>query len=81
MEDGRVISGIDLDSPMIKGRKESMKSDGPATIEGSQEQELAMARESNLVNYATNGDESHLRSTIFISGKDQKYKLGDNRGK
>lgn len=42
----------------------------------------ALARESNVVNYATGqSNESRLRSTIYISGKSQKFALGGGQGK
>jgi len=37
-------------------------------------------RESNVVNYATNeGSQSRMRSTMYITGKSQKFALNANR--
>ena len=41
-----------------------------------------MARESNIVNYATNeGSESRLRSTMYITGRSQRFALNASKNR
>lgn len=71
MKDGRVMSGLDFQADM---RMKSDNQEEEKQTLGSQErqfvgQQNTIARESNIVNYATNqGSESRLRSTIYKQG-------------
>lgn len=78
MQDGRVVSGLDNPSPDLANEEQDHDEDaGTLASNGEPANKDNMARESNVVNYATNeSNESRLRSTIYISGKSQKFALG-----
>ena len=78
MNDGRVVSGMESGFKQDKEMEEdqgTLGSNGNVSVGGGAAN--TMAKESNIVNYgATNeGSDSRMRSTMYITGKSQKFAL------
>ena len=77
LNDGRVVSG--MESQYHRGEQKELEEDqGTLASNGNGSAAAAntAAKESNIVNYATNeGSDSRMRSTMYITGKSQKFAL------
>ena len=81
MKDGRVVSGLESLHAKVASENQDEDQGTLGSVAGSAGREdNTMARESNIVNYGTaDGTDSRMRSTMYITGKSQKFKIATGK--